>query len=451
MEYKYVFLVLVAVAIAIIIYIRKDIEHNMIEGFVPMHKFTVEHIPRLRFATAAEATYPNEYATLFNKIIYPIEIIKTDGSAENIEQLNAGTCDIALVDEDILTTAKDIRQLRGIAIQYMQYFLFLSPFIKSMEELKRTPRKRIGLINPRSNSYSHFMKICKLNNIDPAEDIELIIYDSQREIFTDIRTGKLDGTYLTTNQKNRDLVALTKDIKLYFLNPIPDIAPEYPLTAFEYITFIDRNISAIEQRHSIGYIGEGKPPATMKNPKFEYTRMDDMIADLVEGTIDLIYIGNKNLHRNYILDAFKFRSELLFVSPTRNAILPRENAAIAGDLRKRAFPNSYEYLLNLRAFYKYANADSNLTTYGTRMTLVCREAIPADIIHRIAANLIKHNDAFKENINNYMGSDKLYTYIDTFNIREYSSFMSNVELHEGVVSTYEDNKILKYESVISCE
>lgn len=480
-----IIIIIIVVFIALIIFKHNINNYNTVESFIPVDIFNVSKIDQIRFATATEGTYPNEYADLFNKIIYPIKRIETGGSIDNINRLEKNECDIALIDEDILNdyingaklfggdtilqnlphttiakTTKNINKiLNGVAILYMQYFLFLSANIKTIDELKQLPKKKIGLLNKYSNSHIHFIKICQLNNINVLEDIEIKIYDNQRELFADMRENKIDATYLTTNQKNKDLLELTKDINLYFINPVPSIAAEYPMNEFDYITFIDRNITGINNTakiptqkpntYKIGYITKKPPPS--QNSFIEYNNIKNLIDDFVSNVIDLIYIGKENLHRNYIINNIKFKDELLYVSATKNNIEPRKSTEIAADLRKRLFPHSYKYLLNLRAFYKFANKDDNLETYGTRMALVCRYDIDEAIIGRIIDNMIEKNDKFKENINNYMANNKLYTYIDTFKINEFCSFNVLIDLHEGLREKYVNIGLLKYESVISCD
>ena len=150
------------------------------------------------------------------------------------------------------------KKLSYIASLYYQPMLFITKegtgisdiiHLKSNYTNKVAVKPSIGVMDRNGNSYYHLMKLLKLSYISMDDDVNVIIYDNQEEMFKDFNTTKLDVIYLTSNQKNQGLLELSKEIKLRFISPfaqnsnfIASLEESYTKN-MPIITFNDRNIN----------------------------------------------------------------------------------------------------------------------------------------------------------------------------------------------------------------
>ena len=181
--------------------------------------------PIYKLGTAVKDTYPVEFGSFMHKRIYPMTTEITGGSMDNINLLIAGKLDVAIVDEDLLLDliAKNKRtgaelKIVGIAVLYEQPFLLISAQDRNVGKWEDIEGKVIGVLGKSSNSYYHYMKLLAITNLSSLVNTK--IYEDQEQMFSDFLNNKLDAFYITTNQKNKALLELSRNIKLRFISPI---------------------------------------------------------------------------------------------------------------------------------------------------------------------------------------------------------------------------------------
>ena len=191
--------------------------------------------PTYRLGTASKDTYPTQLGSFIRKRIYPVNYFITGGTMENIKMLMTGQIDMALVDEEVLLSVLandnkirkladlpidiDLKELiTGIAVLYYQPFLLITAKDRNIATWDDIKDRRIGVPSKTSNSYYHYMKLLNITNL--AGSVNTVIYDNQQQMFSDFLDNKLDAFYITTNQKNKGLLELSRNIKLRFISPI---------------------------------------------------------------------------------------------------------------------------------------------------------------------------------------------------------------------------------------
>jgi TRAP-type uncharacterized transport system substrate-binding protein len=191
--------------------------------------------PIYKLGTASKDTYPVEFGSFMHKRIYPMTTEITGGSMDNINLLIAGKLDVAIVDEDLLLdylslsssrtrnrtrniTNDEVSKIVGIAVLYEQPFLLISAQDRNIGNWEDIEGKVIGVLGKSSNSYYHYMKLLAITNLSSLVNTK--IYEEQEQMFSDFLNNKLDAFYITTNQKNKALLELSRNIKLRFISPI---------------------------------------------------------------------------------------------------------------------------------------------------------------------------------------------------------------------------------------
>lgn len=182
-----------------------------------------QNYPIYNLGTAVKDTYPVEFGSYMHKRIYPVNSVITGGSMDNIKLLNAGKLDVAIVDEDLLldliSRNKDkYADLVGVAVLYEQPFLLISAQDRNVGKWEDIEGKVVGVLSKSSNSYYHYTKLLAITNLGSLVNTK--IYDDQEQMFADFLNNKLDAFYITTNQKNKGLLELSRNIKLRFISPI---------------------------------------------------------------------------------------------------------------------------------------------------------------------------------------------------------------------------------------
>jgi TRAP-type uncharacterized transport system substrate-binding protein len=182
-----------------------------------------QNYPIYNLGTAVKDTYPVEFGSYMYKRIYPVNSLITGGSMDNINLLISGKLDFAIVDEDLFLDLisknnNKYANLVGIAVLYEQPFLLISAQDRNVGKWEDIDGKVIGVLGKSSNSYYHYMKLLAITNLSSLVNTK--IYDDQEQMFSDFLNNKLDAFYITTNQKNKALLELSRNIKLRFISPI---------------------------------------------------------------------------------------------------------------------------------------------------------------------------------------------------------------------------------------
>jgi TRAP-type uncharacterized transport system substrate-binding protein len=178
--------------------------------------------PIYKLGTAAKDTYPIEFGTYMHHKLYPVNKIITGGSMDNINMLLSGEIDFGIVDEelllDVMEKHKGVLPIVGVAVLYEQPFLLISAQDRNIGKWEDIEGKVIGVPSKASNSYYHYVKLLSITNLKGL--VTTKIYTDQEQMFADFLNNKLDAFYITTNQKNKALLELSKNIKLRFISPI---------------------------------------------------------------------------------------------------------------------------------------------------------------------------------------------------------------------------------------
>lgn len=190
--------------------------------------------PIYKLGTANKGTYPEKFGFFMRRVIYPVEVLLTGGTLENIRLILDGTIDLALVDEDILlnsvikdkrfeqisgfTKPLDPSSISGVAVLYDQFMFLITAQFSNISSWDNIKKRKIGVLNKLSNSYIHFIKILDITNL--LNSVSIMEFDNQDDMFEALKNKTIDAFYITTNQKNKGLLDLSKSIKLRFISPL---------------------------------------------------------------------------------------------------------------------------------------------------------------------------------------------------------------------------------------
>jgi TRAP-type uncharacterized transport system substrate-binding protein len=467
--------------------------------------------PTLLIGTSSKGTYPPVLGYYISKNIYPSLVYYSKGSLASILGLLTGQVDIAIVDEDILMSCFDAsdnndkyiqkgfknmnlplsildgieKKISYISSLYYQPMLLITKegtgisniiHLKSSYTNKVAVKPSLGVMDRNGNSYYHLMKLLKLSDISMIEDVNVIIYDNQEEMFKDFNTTKLDVVYLTSNQKNKGLLELSNEIKLRFISPfatnsnfISSLEESYTKD-MPIITFNDRNINRWTNlsNKNIGLLT--KEFKNLKNlldntgiVRYRlqtYKNVDQLFNALLNNEVSLIYLPDKT-DRKQLLDGLNniTTSSLYFLSPSlsTNQLVDvytddNNNRIVMEDLIKRQFPQSHKYTLDLSSFYQNINTHNFVETRATRMILICRSNIEDDIIEYFTTNLVKELDNLKIDINQFLFNKKLNNVDATsFKLEELASAPIELQIHEGSKRVYRQLGLIKEVETEACD
>lgn len=198
-----------------------------------------DELPIYKLGTALKGTYPQQMSILFRKSIYPVDIVETKGSLDNIIKLLKGELDIAFVDEELLLnfmngeddyineyleeqkivyTKEQLKKITYLASLYYQPFFAITKQNSGILKWTDLKGKKIGVLSPLSNSNNHLYKLLTITDIEVGEEITVIEYDNQEDMINAFR-NKLDAIYVTSNQKNASILNLSEELKLRFISP----------------------------------------------------------------------------------------------------------------------------------------------------------------------------------------------------------------------------------------
>ena len=198
-----------------------------------------DELPVYRLGTAVEGSYPQQMGLLFRKSIYPVDIITTSGGLDNIIKLINKELDIAFVDEELLLnfvggedkyiteylksrklqfTEEEKKQIVYLASLYYQPFILITKQNSGILKWSDLKGRKIGVLSALSNSNSHLHKLLAITDIEVNEEVTVVEYNNQKSMINAFR-NELDAIYFTSNQKNKALLDLSKEMKLRFISP----------------------------------------------------------------------------------------------------------------------------------------------------------------------------------------------------------------------------------------
>ena len=198
-----------------------------------------DELPVYRLGTAVEGSYPQQMGLLFRKSIYPVDIITTSGGLDNIIKLINKELDIAFVDEELLLnfvggedkyiteylksrklqfTEEEKKQIVYLASLYYQPFILITKQNSGILKWSDLKGRKIGVLSALSNSNSHLYKLLAITDIEVNEEVTVVEYNNQKSMINAFR-NELDAIYFTSNQKNKALLDLSKEMKLRFISP----------------------------------------------------------------------------------------------------------------------------------------------------------------------------------------------------------------------------------------
>ena len=198
-----------------------------------------DELPVYRLGTAVEGSYPQQMGLLFRKSIYPVDIITTRGGLDNIIKLINKELDIAFVDEELLLnfvggedkyiteylksrklqfTEEEKKQIVYLASLYYQPFILVTKQNSGVLKWSDLKGRKIGVLSALSNSNSHLYKLLAITDIEVNEEVTVVEYNNQNSMINAFR-NELDAIYFTSNQKNKVLLDLSKEMKLRFISP----------------------------------------------------------------------------------------------------------------------------------------------------------------------------------------------------------------------------------------
>jgi TRAP-type uncharacterized transport system substrate-binding protein len=289
---------------------KKDIVLNNFEDY-----------PIYKIGTASKDTYPVELGNYMKKHIYPCIPVISNGTMDNINSLLSHKLDMALVDEDVWLTVIDdndneaLKNYTGVAVLYDQPCLLISAQGRNVYTLNDILGKRIGVTGKSSNSYYHYLKLIKINNMKSVEILKTTqFYEDQDQMFTDLLNNKLDVVYITTTQKNKALLELSKSIKVRFISPITNTNKDLIKKQFRLSkpTMIDLSnfYSNINTVNYINTISTRMLLVCRKNipEKHIHYLLSNLMKDLIPLQQNINkYLYDSNLN-NVVTNAFEFDS-----------------------------------------------------------------------------------------------------------------------------------------------
>ena len=523
----------------------------------------------LKTGYGLQGTYPEECVNLFRSKIYPTEPIATGGSIDNIIQLLNNKLDIAFVDEQILyefvnnlnpelnsyiarqmnfpdnqkikskSTTQSNEQSSNIdfdniaeylnfsliAPLYYQPFFFLAKQstsanpVSSIQDLKnlKTGIKTVGVIGPNGNSYYHLQKIFKINNLTAGENINLVLFDTQQQMIDAFRNDKivdgkkLDVIYFTSNHKNEELLTLSQDLKLRFINPFPrnmtflQFSEGQYLKEMHFFTFRDKGLTKISELQGKRIFVANNDKSKLKNLIDNYERKNQNNRQNIQQNLDenlnenlnennlkiynsLTIISNKPNGQPYnsgeeLIDLLINNQVEVLYLPTmlqRNTFLNAISSIIANDIfqfgerlsqndlrqnissdiqknnlrqiieneMKYAFPRN----INLNHFYQNINDTNGIASYATRMCLVARNQLPVKQVYYLVDNMVKKLYLLRENMNQYQFNRNIdNTVSDAFQLREFVSSNKSIPIHPSAKQKYMELGLIKVKESLSTD
>lgn len=460
--------------------------------------------PIYKLGTAVDGTYPPNMGKYFRKSIFPTDIVKSGGSLENILRLQNGEIDYACVDEDILLNfiGKEDKYLKQSLPYYDKYdnnikfiaSLYYQPMILitkkntgilDIKDLKNG--KRIGVTGNMSNSFFHLVKLLKIANVSIVNDVQIFTYDNQKDLIKNFNSSSnisLDAIYMTTNQKNEELLNLSKEMELRFISPFIksqnyiDVVKDTYQDSMPIITYQDKNVKKWSdlKGKNIGILSKEYIKASnlldnkshrVKGYKLiSYSNIDSLINGFIGNSdvnVSIIYIGNKS-NRMELFEKLNpnVKNTLYYLSPViqsedyQNIFRDLDqNRKQSRDLIKKQFPYMFPKTLDLNHFYQNINTTNYIETYASRMLLVCRSNLNDENVAIITDNIIKNLSKLQKNINEYlMVSDRNVminnVISDAFVFNELASANKELEIHPGAAEIYQNNGLISYLEVDSC-
>jgi len=502
-----------------------------------------------------QGTYPEECSKLIRAKIYPTESISTGGSIDNIIQLLNNKLDIAFIDEQILyefvnnlnpelnsyiarqmnfsdnksKNNQDIIESEEqnnnisnsisfdnmgnylnfslIAPLYYQPFFFIAKQstsanpVTSINDLKnvKTGIKTVGVIGPNGNSYYHLQKIFKINGLISGENINLVLFDTQQqmiEAFSEnkiVDGKKLDVIYFTSNHKNEELLKLSKDLKLRFIDPFPPTMTFLQFSEGQYLkempffTFRDKGITKISDL-------KGKRIFTSSNDKNKlkklienyeiinqnqnnsqiynsltiisnkpngqpYNSGEELIELIINNQVEVLYLPTM-FQRNTLLnsisnmvanDIFQFGDRLSqndLRQSVGNDIQKNNLRQIVENEMKYAFPRN----INLNHFYQNINDRNSIPSYATRMCLVARNQLPIKQVYYLVDNIVKKLYLLRQNMNQYQFNRNIdNTVSDAFQLSEFVSSSKTIPIHPSAKQKYIQLGLIKVKESVSTD
>ena len=362
-------------------------------------------MPVLKLATAQDKTYPLELGYFFRHNIYPVNVIITRGSIDNLNMLLNDEVDLAFIDEDILSSIIEeengnlkanllnklsiqydesnhkyqsiSNSIMSLAVLYYQYMLAITKKGTNIVNWIDLNNKNIGVLNSLSNSHNHLSRLIRFTRLKNQNfNIKIKVYDTFKEMSDGFKSNDIDAIYITTNQKNYMLRELSDELELRFISP-----------------FENKNYTSSDIRQ---------------------TQEED----------------NQNRH-----------------------------------LAKLQFKNSYNKTLNLNYFYKNINSTNHIKTKATRMLLVTRNknengnrnnASYNSQMEILIKNFISNINNLQKHINKYQsdtGSDRqiMNDINDAFIFEEQVSASKNINIHPSAKKIYKKLNLIKEIETKSCK
>lgn len=327
-------------------------------------------------------TYPVDLGIFFSKYIYPLNIIETKGSIDNIIELFNYNIDFAFVDEDILTSLyskknndvkdyiikklnindkkfnKHLNDISCLFPLYYQYMITMTIQGSNINTWNELDNKIVGVTDENTNSFFHLKKLLIISkNKNSNYNFTIKKYENLKLLIDGIKNGEVDAIFITSNQKNKYIRDFTKDYKVRF----------------------------------ISFRNQQKQLSTFK----EYDNYN-----------------NDNLINNSLV--------------------------------KKYFSSVFKKNINLSYFYNNINFHNHLDTYSTRMILICRNHIEEDSIKILFDNYISNNKKLKEHINKFESQPEINNSItDAFNYNEIASINKIIKMNNVVKESLIEHNFIK--------
>jgi TRAP-type uncharacterized transport system substrate-binding protein len=496
----------------------------------------------LKTGYGLQGTYPEECTKLFRAKIYPTQPVATGGSIDNIIQLLNNKLDVAFVDEQILyefvnnlnpelnsyiarqmnfsdnenikseekssNSNSDINNINFdniaeylnfslIAPLYYQPFFFIakqstsSNPVSSIQDLKniKTGIKTVGVIGPNGNSYYHLRKIFKINALIAGENINLVLFDTQQQMISAFKNDKivdgkkLDVIYFTSNHKNEELLKLSEDLKLRFIDPFPasmtflQFSEGQYLKEMPFFTFRDKGLTKISdlqgKRLFVSNNDKGKLKKVIETYEMQnntksdlynslklisskpngqtYNSGEELIDLMINNQVEVLYLPTMK-QRNTFLNAttdmiandiFQFGEKLSqddLIQSVAADIQKNNLRQIVENEMKYAFPRN----INLNHFYQNINDRNGIPSYATRMCLVARNKLPIKQVYYLVDNMVKRLTLLRKNMNQYQYNRNIdNTVSDAFQLQEFVSSSDTIPIHLAAKQKYMELGLIK--------
>ena len=158
-----------------------------------------------------------------------LNIIETAGSVENLQMVNDGKVDLALVQNDIAYYASQgeamfadnrLTNIQGIATLFPEVVQIIVSKESSIESLNDLSGHRIAVGSPESGTYYNAKQILGKAGVWDSVELE---YFGVGQAIEQMQAGELDGFIFTSGLPNPSIVELGKNMEISLLGIEPSL------------------------------------------------------------------------------------------------------------------------------------------------------------------------------------------------------------------------------------